>query len=100
MKNVVTSEIYSAQNFLLALTDEVFTLNGKNDLADIDAILEEKELSTDDAPLWDFPLDEMDEIIANDLYVVPVECFYTDEDGELHRNVRLFEIPKEYIDRF
>jgi hypothetical protein len=44
--------------------------------------------------LWDYPLDEIDHIVENELNVVLVDTSYVDDDTcELVNEYRWFEIP-------
>lgn len=91
MKNVVYNEIISAQNYLEAVTGQCYVPQRTDDCAFIREILSQQGL---DAELWDYPLDEIDHIVENDLRVVLVDCNQVYGDKVKH-NYRWFEVPED-----
>lgn len=91
MENVVCNQIISAQNYLEAITGQCYVLQRTNDCAFIREVLSQQGL---DAELWDYPLDEIDHIVENDLRVVLVDCNQAYGDKVKH-NYRWFEVPED-----
>lgn len=97
---VLTNTIYNPQVFVEALTDNCYIFSGDNDAYTIHKLLAQNGIETEDNPLWDYPLSEIEHIVENDINVVLVEIVYFDEDDVFQREYRWFEIPEEYADRF
>lgn len=87
---VKSEEIYSPQNYLEAVLGKCFIINGDDDIAEIQAILDEYE-----RPFWNYPLSEIDHIVENELNVVLVDCMVWDKKNqEYKREYRWFEVPE------
>ena len=87
---VKSNELFSVQNYLMKVTGKCYIVNGDNDIAFIDKILKENELE-----LWNYPLEEIDHIVENDLNVVLVQCCFFDENDILQSELRWFEVPSD-----
>ena len=94
---VVTNKLYSPQEFVEVLTGKYYIFNGTNDIDDIHIFLYENGIETAEQQLWDYPLNEIDHIVENDLPVVLVSVLVEDDDGELKQELRWFEIPAECV---
>lgn len=90
---VLSKRLWTPQTFLERITDKCYIINGDNDIEFIHDVLIGEGFEDDDLPIWDYPLDEIDEIVENDVDVVLVECCYFDDDDKLQREYRWFEVP-------
>lgn len=100
---VLTNRVYTTQSFLEAITDKCYIIGSyiDNDIDFIHEILTVEGFEDDtDNTLWDYPLNEIDEIVHNELNVVLVEVGYFDENDNLIKEYRWFEVPEESIDAF
>lgn len=97
---VLTNTIYTPQSFVETLTDKCYLFNSDNDAERIHNLLAIENIEDEDSPLWDYPLSEIEHIVANNINVVLVEIVYFDEDDVFQREYRWFEVPEEYADRF
>lgn len=92
---VKSESVYSPQAYLEAVTGKCYIIHGDTiyDLLDeIQAILSENGYKL----LWDYPLTEIDEIVANDINVVLVELTGDDENGKWRTVYRWFEVPEQF----
>lgn len=97
----VAKNVHSPQSFLKTITNKCFIVEGDNDIDFIHDILVELGYEDEDCcTLWDYPLDEIDEIVANDISVVLVGCCVLDGFGKIQKELRWFQIPDESVDRF
>ena len=97
---VLTNIIYTPQSFVETLIDKCYLFNSDNDAERIHNLLAIENIETEDSPLWDYPLSEIEHIVENNINVVLVEIVYFDEDDVFQREYRWFEVPEEYADRF
>ena len=97
---VLSNAIYTPQSFVEALTDKCYLFNSDSDAERIHKLLAIEDIETEDSPLWDYPLSEIDHIVENNINVVLVEIVYFDEDDVFQREFRWFEVPEEYAYRF
>ena len=89
---VKSEQIYSPQNYLEAVTGECYIIRGDDDIAEIEAILDDYNYE-----LWNYPLSEIDHIVENKLDVVLVDCMVYNEDSKLYEHVyRWFEVPEDF----
>ena len=94
MKCVQDCEIYSPQNFVEKLTGYCYGFDQDDTVAEIHNLLKKHGVETDDSPLFDYPLDEIEEIIANEVPVVLVDTTYINENYEMIHEYRWFEVPE------
>jgi hypothetical protein len=91
---VKSEQIYSPQNYLGAVLGKCFIIRGDDDIAEIEAILEDYERS-----FWNYPLSEIDHIVENELNVVLVDCMvYNEDKKEFEHEYRWFEVPEWFKD--
>lgn len=96
----LSKEIYSPQNFLEALTGEGYII-GDYPIETIYEILIQKGIvDTADNTIWDYSLDEIDEIVTNNIAVVLVDVSGFNEYDEWVKECRWFKIPDSYCDNF
>lgn len=89
---VKSEQIYSPQNYLMAVTGECYIIRGENDIESIEIILEDYDLE-----LWNYPLSEIDHIVENNLNVVLVDCMVVNpETDEFEHQYRWFEVPEDF----
>lgn len=88
MKRYVCSEkVYSPEDFLAILTGKYYLI-GDDPIKEIHEILVEEGIENDSTEtLWDYPLNEIDEVIENEVPVVLVKIS--------EKEYRWFEIPDE-----
>lgn len=91
---VLSKKLWTPQTFLEVITDKCYIINGDNDAEFIHDVLRGEGFEDDDCcTVWDYPLDEIDEIVENDVDVVLVECCYFDDNDKLQHEYRWFEVP-------
>ena len=91
---VKSSKIYSPQSYLDAVTGKYYVISGENDIEFIQEILEENGYTDE---LWDYPLSEIDHIVANGLNVVLVDCMVVNSRTDEFEHVyRWFEVPEDF----
>lgn len=89
---VKSEKIYSPQTYLEGVTGNCYVINGDNDIE-----LIEKLLYQNGYELWNYPMSEIDHIVANELDVVLVDCMiYNNELGEFEHVYRWFEVPEGF----
>ena len=87
---VRSNELYSVQQYLMLVTGKCYICRADDDIAFIEQILKENELE-----LWNYPLDEIDHIVENELDVVLVQCYSLDDSDNMVGELRWFEVPSE-----
>ena len=97
MSVVKSKKIYNFQTYLSILTGICyFRKGGTNDLELIHDVLETEGLSGD---YWDYPLDEIEHIIENDIPVVLVECLSWDYEKNCQvSELRWFQVPADFAE--
>lgn len=87
---VKSKEIYNTQRFCEEFLNFTPVIRGDED--ELRHILDEKGYDTFN--LWDYPLDEIDHIVENELNVVLVNTTYIDPGtNEIIPEYRWFEVP-------
>jgi hypothetical protein len=98
---VLSKQVFTPQTFLEVITGKCYIINDSNDIEFIHEMLVDEGFEDDDScTLWDYPLDEIGEIVENEVDVVLVECCYFDDDDILQKEYRWFEVPEECVSRF
>lgn len=97
---VLSREIYSPFEFIETLTGKYHYI-GCYPTKDIHNILVQEGIENNvDNTIWDYPLDEIEEIVENDINVVLVDVTGIDKDGRWIKECRWFEVPEEYCANF
>lgn len=97
---VLSNKLFTPQTFLEIITDKCY-MYGDDDIRLIHKVLREEGFEDDDScTLWDYPLDEIGEIVENEIDVVLVECCYFDDNDVLQKEYRWFEVPEECVNKF
>ena len=94
---VATNKLYSPQKFVEVLTGKYYIFDGDDDIEEIHKLLRKNGIESYENPLWDYPLNEIDHIVENDINVVLVDVMVTNEDDEFEHKLRWFEIPADCI---
>ena len=98
---VLTKQVFSPQRFLEVITEKCWIIGGEDDVDFIHFILRDEGYEDDDCcTLWDYPLDEIDEIVENGINVVLVECCCFDEHDNLCNEYRWFQVPDGCEEKF
>ena len=96
-KGLVRSElIYSPQSFVDSLTDKCYIFTGDNVIEQIHRLLKENGVESEDLPLWDYPLSEIEHIVENAIPVVLVDVSGFNDDDEWETEYRWFEVPAHH----
>lgn len=91
---VLSNKLFTPQTFLEIITGKCYIINGTDDIEFIHEVLFEEGFEDNDCcTVWDYPLDEIGEIVENEVNVVLVECCYFDFDDVLQKVYRWFEVP-------
>ena len=99
MRIVRSNQLYSPQIFVERLTDRLYIFQGDDDVITIHRLLKENGVETDDAPLKDYALDEIEKAIEEHKPVVLVEALRLDEHThDFVEELRWFEVPKDFED--
>ena len=89
---IKSEQIYSPQNYLLAITGECYCNSGDNDVEMIEKILESKGYE-----LWSYAFTEIDHIVNEQLNVVLVDCLVWSEKKKMCEHVyRWFEVNETF----
>jgi hypothetical protein len=85
---IKSEKIYTPQTYLELVTGRCYTASSDNDIAYIESILEDHDLC-----LWNYPLNEIDYIVKENLDVVLVDCLVYNKDTYEYEHVyRWFEV--------
>lgn len=91
----VHDTVISAETYIEYITGEHYELKRPDQFEEIAEIMEK----TGNDCLWDFPIDEIEEILENDTPVVLVDVYGTTIDNNtMHHVHRWFELPDENKD--
>ena len=83
-----SQKIYSAKEYLELITGHSYVISGNDDIAFIENVLK-----TEDFCLWNYPLDEIDHIVSENLDVVLVDCMvFNKKASGFEHEYRWFEI--------
>lgn len=100
-RGYICKDVYTPQTFLEEITGNCYTMDGDDDTITIHQILKQNGLENDTTDtLWDYPLEEIDEVIEANTDVVLVEVCRFDENNTLVKEYRWFEIPDGFVERF
>lgn len=91
---VKSKQIYSPQNFVGAVTGRYYIHKHDDTVKEIHDLLKLNEIETDEEPLWDYPLDEIEHIVENEINVVLVDVSGFNEKDEWIAEFRWFEVPE------
>lgn len=94
---VATNRLYSPSEFVEVLTGKYYIFRSDDDIEEIHAILWQNGIESDESPLWDYPLNEIDHIVENNIPVVLVNAMRENEEGKLEHELRWFEIPVDRV---
>lgn len=94
---VATNGLYSPQEFVEILTGKYYMIDGDDDIEEIHDLLRENGIESEESPLWDYALNEIDHIVENDINVVLVDVMFLDGYGNFVHELRWFEIPAECV---
>lgn len=96
MSVIKSNKMYNFQSYLSILTGMCYFRKGTNDLEMIHDVLESEGLSGD---YWDYPLDEIEHIIENEIPVVLVECLSWDYEKDCQvSELRWFQVPEDFLE--
>ena len=95
MVNLIRSEkIYSPQSYCETIFGKTFRFNG--DEGELRNFLDKNGRND----LWDYPLNEIDHVIENEIPVILVDTTYIDDEtGEMVYEYRWFQVPENYWDK-
>ena len=94
---VVSKKLWTPQTFVEALTGKCYTIEGDDDVGLIAGLLDENGYSD----LWDYPIDEIDHIVEQDLPVVLIDCMvYFESRDQYEHEYRWWEVPTDKIEWF
>ena len=88
MSVIKSKDIYSPQNYCVDFLDVCPIFNGEKD--ELRAYLD----LTGYDNLWDYPFDEIEHIVENEIPVVLVDTTYIDDKCEMIHEHRWFEVPE------
>ena len=96
MSVIRSNKMYNFQSYLSIVTGMCYFRKGTDDLEMICDVLESEGLSGD---YWDYPLDEIEHIIDNEIPVVLVECLSWDYEKDCQiSELRWFQVPEDFVD--
>ena len=88
----IHDKIISAETYIEFITGKHYNLKRPDQFEEIAEIMKE----TGNYDLWDFPINEIEEILENDTPAVIVDIYGTTiDDNTMHHVQRWFELPKE-----
>lgn len=89
---VKSEQIYSPQNYLDAVANHCYICNTDDDVTFIENVLAREGFE-----LWNYPLSEIDHIVANNINVVLVDCIVTNPETDQFEHVyHWFEVPEGF----
>lgn len=91
---VKSKQIYSPQNFVGAVTGKYYIHHCEDTVGEIHHLLKMNGIETEENPLWDYPLDEIEHIVENGINVVLVDVSGFNEDDAWITEFRWFEVPE------
>lgn len=91
---VKSKGIYSPQNFVGAVTGRYYIHKHDDTVKEIHDLLKLNEIETEEEPLWDYPLDEIEHIVENGINVVLVDVSGFNANDEWITEYRWFEVPE------
>ena len=97
---VVTNKLYSPQEFVEILTGKYYIIDCDDDIENIHALLIHEGVESEENPLWDYPLNEIDHIVLNGINVVLVDVIVANDYDEFEHELRWFEIPADCVNKF
>lgn len=95
---VKSKNIFSPQNYVYAVTGKCYVMDYDDIVDDIHRLLKQNNAESDESPLWDYPLDEIDHIVENNINVVLVDVSGFGDDNEWNVEYRWFEVPDSFVD--
>lgn len=95
---VKSKQIYSPQSFVGAVTGRYYIHKHDDTVKEIHDLLKLNEIETDEEPLWDYPLDEIEHIVENGINVVLVDVSGFNEKDQWITEYRWFEVPEDFLD--
>ena len=81
---VVTNKVYTPEMFVEALTGKCEIFDGKDPIAQIHAFLKAEGIEAEGQEFWDYPINEIEHIISENMNVVLVDVsgFYLEDKWE------------------
>lgn len=90
---IKSTKLYSPQDFLEAVTEDCYCIDGDNDIETIVGILDDYDLGSANYPLADIST------IADKIDVVLVDCMvYNEQKTQFEHQYRWFEVPDDFSD--
>lgn len=99
MSVIKSTKLYSPEEYVEALTGRYYYFAKDDTVEEIHKYLKYNEIENETRPIFDYPLDEIEEIIEQETQVVLVDVSYIDEDYELIHEYRWFEVPDYFDER-
>ena len=97
---IKSKRTYTPQSFVDALTDRCYIFRQENTVSEIHHLLRLNGIETEENPLWDYPMDEIDHIVANGIPVVLVDVSGFNENDKWVEEYRWFEVPEDFVDPY
>lgn len=98
MKCVKSNQLYSPQAYIEKLTGNYYVLDKDDTVAEIHKLLKLNNVETDERPFLDYPMNEIEEVIAKEVSVVFVDVTYINDNCEMIYEYRWFEVPENFED--
>lgn len=95
---VKSKKIYSPQSFVGAVTGHYYIHDHEDTIKEIHDLLKLNKVETEENPLWDYPLDEIEHIVENNTPVVLVDVSGFNEDDVWITEYRWFEVPADFLE--
>lgn len=89
---------YSPQGFVGAVTGHYYIHKHDDTVKEIHDLLKLNGVETEESPLWDYPLDEIEHIVENKIPVVLVDVSGFNANDEWIVEFRWFEVPEDFED--
>lgn len=90
---IKSNKLYSPQDFLEAVTEDCYCIDGDNDIETIVGILDDYGFGSANYPLADIST------IADKVDVVLVDCMvYNEQKAQFEHQYRWFEVPDDFSD--
>lgn len=90
---IIYDKMISPQTYLEMMTGSYYLLNAANQLKQVEDILDEQ---FGEGACWSHALDDIGELLDNDVKVVLVEIVNINDDCQMNRLYRWFEVPEDW----
>lgn len=94
---VISRKLWTPQEYVEAITGKCYIINDDNDSITIRQVLEANGYPN----VWDYMLDEINNIPENVRQIVLVDCLiWNEHEGQYVHSYRWFQVPDDKVENF